>query len=521
MSSNSRKAFLFPGQGGYLPTALRQVAEAYPEVGEVIAEIDAAVPDFGRARADQILRSGLPRSLSELLADDPHALQLAIFGISVSMFSILGQHAGSSDVLIGHSLGEIAALTSAGVLTVADGARIVQARTAALQRVPGGGGMLAVSANAEVAMGLALASDDPMVAVAARNAPRQTVLSGPLDSLDRIRAAAAALGVSCTPVPAAYAYHSPMLAVAVEPFAASIAAVAQHPLQRRVYSPILGRFYCDSDPIGQLLASHLLRQVGFVDAVRTVHAGGVGWFVECGAKNALTKLASRCVPEISTLSCLDGSGNTALIDLALDQLSSSVATTQVRSNGRSAQHNSASQQHNGLSAAPVSTVSGDGASSQSVPNGAEIGFTVSAGLRTDDRPATAAAAAKIPVLEPAAPSPHVLPPTLLTQQPATPAESAGSVTARPDRTQLLAELRTTYAIALDYPESVFSDDAELEADLGVDSVKQTELLARVSDRYELSVLSDDFRLSELTTLASIADLILNTAGSSVDRKTRL
>jgi acyl carrier protein len=73
---------------------------------------------------------------------------------------------------------------------------------------------------------------------------------------------------------------------------------------------------------------------------------------------------------------------------------------------------------------------------------------------------------------------------------------------------VIARLRTAYAAALDYPESVFTDEADLEADLGIDSVKQTELLARISDESGVLVALADIGLAELATLGRIADAIV-------------
>lgn len=64
-----------------------------------------------------------------------------------------------------------------------------------------------------------------------------------------------------------------------------------------------------------------------------------------------------------------------------------------------------------------------------------------------------------------------------------------------------------YAEALEYPIEVFSDEVELEAELGIDSVKQTELLARVSERYQLPPRPADFRLSNYNTMGKVVDLI--------------
>ncbi|WP_199918007.1 acyl carrier protein, partial [Streptomyces virginiae] len=72
----------------------------------------------------------------------------------------------------------------------------------------------------------------------------------------------------------------------------------------------------------------------------------------------------------------------------------------------------------------------------------------------------------------------------------------------------MAALKALYAQALEYPEEVFSPDVELEADLGVDSLKQTELLARVADEYGLPETLDGFRVTDHGTLAQIADLVI-------------
>ncbi|MFD0383278.1 acyl carrier protein [Streptomyces stramineus] len=68
-------------------------------------------------------------------------------------------------------------------------------------------------------------------------------------------------------------------------------------------------------------------------------------------------------------------------------------------------------------------------------------------------------------------------------------------------------MRTLYAEALEYPEEVFTPDALLEAELGVDSVKQVELLARASQHYGLPARGSNFRLADYDTLDRIVGLI--------------
>src|SRR5690349_16889154 len=244
MSETNRRVFLFPGQGAYLPGAMSPFAQHH-RVRDVLDEIDRVVPSDCGGVSDLLLRTP-GRPLPELLAQDPLGLQLALFGTSVSLFGEIADVVTAADVLVGHSLGEIAALTAAGAWSVGDGARIVAARTERLAAAaPPDGGMLALSTNADVAAALVAAADDAAVVVAVRNSPRQTVLSGPRPALARIAAAATALDIASTALGSPFAFHHPALAVAAESFRAAIAGIGVRPLRYRVHSPILGRAYRD------------------------------------------------------------------------------------------------------------------------------------------------------------------------------------------------------------------------------------------------------------------------------------
>ncbi|MCT9010815.1 acyl carrier protein, partial [Streptomyces rhizosphaerihabitans] len=75
----------------------------------------------------------------------------------------------------------------------------------------------------------------------------------------------------------------------------------------------------------------------------------------------------------------------------------------------------------------------------------------------------------------------------------------------PDREELFTAVRALYAQALEYPEEVFTEEVLLEAELGIDSVKQVELLTRVTGRYGLP--PSDVRLSDHDTVGKVVDLL--------------
>ena len=118
-----------------------------------------------------------------------------------------------------------------------------------------------------------------------------------------------------------------------------------------------------------------------------------------------------------------------------------------------------------------------------------------------DLDAVAAHLAGVPVPRAEAPRPVV---------PAAPEPTAAPTAApapAPDRTAALARLRELYADTLEYPVEVLTEDASLEADLGVDSLRQTELMTRIRTLFDLPAPPPGFRGTELDTLGKIADYI--------------
>ncbi|MFE5069925.1 acyl carrier protein, partial [Streptomyces sp. NPDC056639] len=87
------------------------------------------------------------------------------------------------------------------------------------------------------------------------------------------------------------------------------------------------------------------------------------------------------------------------------------------------------------------------------------------------------------------------------------AAPAPAAEAAPAPVAVLDELRELYASALGYPVEVITGDADLEADLGIDSLKRAEMLGKVSARFGLGESAVDGRFVAQPTLADLADLI--------------
>jgi [acyl-carrier-protein] S-malonyltransferase len=416
----SRTVVLFPGQGGYLPGALADLARDHRSVAQTLADVDAA--SEGAAIASLLRDLGAP-GLEELASTDPARLHLAVLAAGLAVFRLLtGEYGVSPDLLIGHSLGEITALAAAGVYGLEDAVRIVRLRDEAFaQAPPREGGMVAVSCGYRRARGLLSAVDDWNTVAAADNSPGQVAVSGPSAGLETVRAVAAAVGLRATRLPVPYPFHNHMLAEAAESFARSTLFLRPKPLAVRVYSPLLGRYLEEpQEEVAELLAGHLIRPIGFLTGVRAAHADGYRVFVECGPRALLTGFVTASVPEVVTVSPLRRRADAA-----------------------------------GFSAALAES------------------------LATMDSPAEGSARRAEPP----------------------------SASARQPREEILARLRVMYADAVGYPAEVFEPHLDLEADLGVDSIIQTELLARALKEHGSDAPPGSVSVARYATLESIADLL--------------
>ncbi|BCJ29335.1 acyltransferase domain-containing protein [Actinocatenispora sera] len=286
-------AILFPDQGAYRPGALTALRQRSAASAWALERISVAA----EGRLDPLLSDDPGRSAGELADADPGLLQLAIFAASVATWAANEGGVPAGSVMLGHGLGEIAALTCAGGYSVADGTRIVLARNEALAQLgPWRGGMVALSLDASRAAAAIRLVDDPTLAVASMNAPTQTVISGSDLALSKLADLARGIDVDCTRLEAPYALHGPLMARAVEPFQAELAGIRPGPLLHRVYSPLLGRYVLDNDDLGGLLVEQFLSPVNLLGAIQDLSIHGVRNYIECGVGRTTIGLARQCIP---------------------------------------------------------------------------------------------------------------------------------------------------------------------------------------------------------------------------------
>ncbi|MEV4175923.1 acyltransferase domain-containing protein [Nonomuraea sp. NPDC049709] len=204
---------MFPGQGSQHP---RMAWGLYGEEPGFTAAMDEVFAAFGEAGAE--LRRDWLSERPRVPLDHVTRSQPLLFAIDYALGRTLLERGVRPWVMLGHSIGEMAAAVLAGVFTLADAVALVRQRVRLLAASPPGG-MLAVSAGVAALEGL-LTED---VVVAAENAPRQTIVAGPSEPLAEVERALRAEGFTCAPVPTLIAFHSPSLAATVPPAVESFA----------------------------------------------------------------------------------------------------------------------------------------------------------------------------------------------------------------------------------------------------------------------------------------------------------
>jgi [acyl-carrier-protein] S-malonyltransferase len=482
LEMSARIAFLMPGQGAYLPGRLAWLIDRYDLAAQTLREIDDAARMEGTRPISSLLLDSTAPDLNTLVEADPTAAQLAVFAASLTVHAALTAAGVRADALVGHSLGEITALTAAGGFTIADGTRLLMARarvaTAVQTEV---GGMMAIDLDAGRTEHLLAGLGDPRLAIAADNSLRQTIVSGPDDALAVLQRVGEALGRYVTRLRVSFPSHHPLLATMAEELHAQIAHIPQHAITQPVFSPILGRWYQPADDLREAVCRALVDPVGFRSAVLTLHSHDTRVYVECGLRSTLTKLAADLLPSAVVVAPFPVEfGNGTDFESSVNQiLSATPSTTETRRAvvDRQPMPNelvAALQRHRRDQLADT-----------------KIAQEASAGTRSivDRQRETSPSA---PVIE--------------DRQP----ESSSGAPAIGDRASLLKDLQHLFAEVLEYPDEVLTEDAALEADLGVDSLKQTDLLGRVLRKYglpETAIAGED---GQYSTLGELADLLMTT-----------
>ncbi len=491
-------AWIFPGQGSQYVGMLQELTLRDATAREALNEANRALADL-----DEPSFASLAWHPDSHLGENVWHTQAAML-IANHILSQTLRHRGLIPKLVsGHSFGEFAAMLAAECWDFRTALAATRARCRAIEaHVPAGYAMLSVQADADTVT-QAIKNCRLQLTVSHRNAPNQTVAGGKQTQIAQLALRLEDDGIASRILPVPTAFHTSALEPAVEPFRRSLEQFEIHPPQTPLLSSISNCFIAEPKSIRDGLAQQLAQPLDFVGLVQRIVNEKVSFVFEVGPQQALTKLLRQTTDRIRAFPTdhpkLGAQFQLQIIDaivemygLKRDNHSRRLAKTRTIPRPAVMEYDATQlrrtrmrTESHSIAALPRIT---------SAENAA-LHFDATEQRRTSHR-----AAAATPVSNAVGPSVRLTPTLQSTTTPKTP-------------TSIETFLIDFVVEQTGYPAEIIELDWDIEADLGIDSIKKAQLFGELREFFDLESLGSR-RLNEFRTLRQIAAYLQTTPGKA-------
>ena len=485
----NKTCVLFSGQGSQYAGMMKALADVCPGARQVADRIDAWLTRRGEAALTPIIWGDDP------IPADIFTVQASVLCADLMAFAALRAAGVRPDVVTGHSFGDYAALVAAGSWSLEDALTATRARSDAIESAVRPGGMASVTASIEVVDDILASLAAGVVEPSNINAPSQTVISGEPAALDAALDAFAARGIETKRLPIPRPFHSTLMAAAADALRESLSNIPLSAPTIEFVSSVSGQVERDPAAIRNTLIEQLTRPVRFVTQVELLVGLGCDVFIESGPRGVLAGLTRQIVEKIPadvdvvTTDDADRPGVWAVGRVVAMTRANEAADAEPEHTVRESNGHSGATP---VAALGIALFEGDEAD-------ALLDDPEFAKFWSKTRPSIAQLVRGLWAAER---------PEEVVEAPAADETTSQATLTLPSATKEEVETFLIDAICEEtgYPPDIIEMDADLEADLGIDTVKQAQVMGKVRDKYGLKT-DESMSLRDFPSLGHIVEYV--------------
>ena len=286
-------AFLFPGQGSQVPGMLHALPD-HPVIERTLDEVSESLEQ-------NVLRLDSAAALQSTVS-----VQLALLASGVAVARALTADGVGPEAVAGMSVGAFSAAIVAGVLNLADGVRLVkQSSEMMVELYPMGYGLAAIVGLNEEQVSILVQEAHSMqtpVYVANINAPRQIVIAGSNDGMNKVLEGARKRGaLKAVRLDVSEPSHCPLLEPVADALKKSLQEMHLQQPKMIYMGNVTGRALRSAAAISEDFASNIAHGVRWYDATTVLEELGFRLFLEMPPGHVLSHLAGESFPDVETV----------------------------------------------------------------------------------------------------------------------------------------------------------------------------------------------------------------------------